>query len=206
MLNRQRTKGLEPRPFVPFFLSLILVSTITLDTCMNRVHAHNARDTLVHYTAGDASQGTDRSYESYDKCHPHPRSCCYCREHKAWSQRIQSMITNDNSPKWELFREIPVDMDPPPQTSSLAASSSTSASKGAVAPPLQLRSPMLRPSVVPEVRMGHYQRGAFIRMQRVKTPSCCHLSFVLLSFLCPCSAAAPQHDSRDVRIVWLDAD
>ena len=77
------------------------------------------------------------------------------------------MITNDNSPKWEVFREIPVDMDPPPQTSSMAASSSTSAGKGAVAPPLQLRSPMLRPSVLPEVRMGLNQR-AFKHGLRVK--------------------------------------
>ncbi|GAX75522.1 hypothetical protein CEUSTIGMA_g2965.t1 [Chlamydomonas eustigma] len=31
------------------------------------------------------------------------------KEHKAWSQRIQSMIINDDSPKWEVFRVIPVE-------------------------------------------------------------------------------------------------
>ena len=69
------------------------------------------------------------------------------------------MITNDNSPKWEVFREIPVDMDPPPQTSSMVTSSSTSAAKGAAALPLQLRSPMPRPSVVPEVQIWAFIRG-----------------------------------------------
>ena len=82
------------------------------------------------------------------------------------------MITNDNSPKWEVFREIPVDMDPPPQTSSMIASSSTSAGKGAVVPPLQLRSPMLRPSVVPEVRMGHYQRVLSRGLQPLVAVTC----------------------------------
>mmetsp|Transcript_14526 Transcript_14526/g.31606 ORF Transcript_14526/g.31606 Transcript_14526/m.31606 type:complete len:240 (+) Transcript_14526:59-778(+) len=57
------------------------------------------------------------------------------KDHKAWSQRIQAMVVNDGSPKWEVYRVVPLDLD---QSAAPATASASSATTSATATPLLL--------------------------------------------------------------------
>ncbi|KAG1665774.1 hypothetical protein FOA52_002869 [Chlamydomonas sp. UWO 241] len=57
------------------------------------------------------------------------------REHRAWGQRIQSMVVNSDSPKWEIFRDVPLDVDAPGAPPARAAAAGTPSSRPVQAPP-----------------------------------------------------------------------
>lgn len=81
------------------------------------------------------------------------------------------MITNDDSPKWEVFRVVPVELDVPPLATVAAAASSSSSdsTKSTVQTTLQLQAPRSLQGFVPEVGRHRVHPGQRSRSEKASS-------------------------------------